>query len=155
MREVDPFTGRWVYVPEKSNGTGPRLERWGQCIEATAENVRVREEIIVATGQSANVSLEANFDGNDYPVTGSTLSETIAYTRPTPGKIVGAEKKNGSVTLREVIVASDDGLTLTLTFSIFANEREFMTGLAVFQREAANLPDKLHGLRIPRGYWPC
>ena len=136
MEEADPFTGTWVYVPEESNSTGPRLERWIQYIEATAEYVRVREEVIVATGQHANVSLEAKFDGNDYPVTGSSLCETIAYTRPAPRKIIGTGKKNSRVTLRETIVAPDDGVSLTLTFKIFANEREIMNGVAVFQREA-------------------
>lgn len=134
MEEADPFTGTWVYVPEKSTSSGPRLQRWIQYIEATAENVGVREEVVVATGQHANVSLEATFDGNDYPVTGSSLCETIAYTRPAPRKIIGTGKKKSGVTLRETIVASDDGHTLTLTFTIFANERENMNGVAVFQR---------------------
>ena len=134
MEEADPFTGTWVYVPEKWNSTCPKLEQWIQYIEATAENVRVREEVIVATDQHANVSLEAKFDGNDYPVTGSSLCETIAYTRPTPRKIVGTGKKDGSVTLRETIIASNEGHMLTLTFAVFANEREIMSGIAVFQR---------------------
>lgn len=137
MEEADPFTGTWVHVREKSSSTGPTLERWIQNIEATAEILRVREEIIVATGQHANVSLEAKFDGNDYRVIGSSLCETVAYTRPTPREIFGIGKKNGGVTLREAIVASDDGLTLTLTYAVFASEREIMSGVAVFQREGS------------------
>lgn len=135
MKDADPFTGTWVFLPEKSKSTGPKLQRWIQYIEATAENVRVREEVIVGSGQRANVVLEAKFDGNDYPGIGSSLCETVAYTRPSPHKIVGIGKKNGSVTLRETIVASDDGHTLTLTFAIFANECEIMNGVAFFQRE--------------------
>jgi hypothetical protein len=134
MEEADPFTGTWVYVREKSSSTGPTLERWIQHIDATAEILRVREEVIVATGQRANVSLEAKFDGYDYPVTGSSLCESIAYTRPTPRQIFGKGKKNGGVTVRETIFASDDGLTLTLTYAVFASEREIMSGVAVFQR---------------------
>jgi|GEM_PF-5918491 len=136
MKAADPFTGAWLYLPEKSNSTGPKLQRWIQYIEATAENLRVREEVVVATGQSANVSLEAKFDGKDYTVTGSSLCDEIAYTRPEFRKIIGKGKKNGTVTLRESIVASDDGATLTLIFAIFANEREIMHGVAVFQKES-------------------
>jgi hypothetical protein len=118
----------------KVAGHGPKLERWIQWIDATKDGIRVREEDIVATGQCANVSLEAKFDGSDYAVTGSSLCDKIAYTRPESRKILGTGKKNDSVTLREMIVASDDGQALTLTFAIFANEREVMSGVAVFQR---------------------
>lgn len=135
MTDPDPFTGTWIYSPERSHSTGPKLSRWVQWIDATHDAVRVREEVIVATGQRAHVSLEAKFDGNDYPVAGSSLCETIAYARPESHKIIGTGKKNDSVTLRETIVASDDGLALTLTFAIFASEREIVNGVAVFQRE--------------------
>ena len=135
MTEEDPFTGTWVYLPEKSSSTGPKLQRWILYIEATSEDIHVREEVVVAAGRHANVSLEAKFDGNDYPVTGSSLCETIAYTRPSRRKIAGTGKKKGSVTLRESIVASDNHRMLTLAFTIFANEREIMNGVAVFQRE--------------------
>lgn len=134
MHETDPFTGKWVYQPDKSHSTGPSLERWIQWIEAANGDIRVREEVIVATGQRAAVSLEAKFDGSDYPIVGSSLCDVIAYIRPGPRKILGTGKKNGSVTLRETIVASDDGRILSLTFSIFANEREIMNGVAVFER---------------------
>lgn len=106
-----------------------------QWIEATAENVRVREEVVVATGQRANVTLEAKFDGKDYPVTGSSLSETIAYTRDGRSRIFGIGKKNGDVTLRETIVAGEDGKRMTVTFSILSDNREVMNGVAVFERQ--------------------
>lgn len=135
MSKKDAFTGTWVYRPERSKSTGPRMDRWVQRIEATAEGVRVREEVVVATGQRAKVSLEAKFDGKEYPVTGSSLSHTIAYARLGPREIAGTGKRNGSVTLRETIVASEDGLTLTLTYKIYSGEREIMKGVAVFERE--------------------
>lgn len=135
MSRKDAFTGTWVYRPERSKSTGPKMDRWVQRIEATAEAVRVREEVVVATGQRAKVSLEAKFDGKDYPVTGSSLSDTIAYERLGPWEIAGTGKRNGSVTLRETIVAGEDGLTLTLTYKIYSGEREIMSGVAVFERE--------------------
>lgn len=137
MEAQDPFTGEWVYQLERSTSTGPNVERWIQRIEVTGDEVRVREEVIVATGQRANVSLQAKFDGRDYPVTGSSLSDAIAYTRLGPREIVGTGKKNGGVTLRETITAEADGQTLTLAFAIFSGEREIMIGVAVFARADA------------------
>lgn len=134
MNERDPFTGTWVYRPERSKSTGPKLERWVQWIEATADSLRMREEVVVATGQRANVSLEAKFDGRDYPVTGSSLSDTIAYTRKGRRRIIGTGKKNGIVSLREMITVAGDDETLTLTFGIFEGGPQVMAGFAVFER---------------------
>lgn len=133
--ERDPFTGTWVYQPEKSQSTGPQLERWVQWIEAGENEVRVREEVVVATGQRASVSLQAKFDGQEYPVVGSSLSETTAYTRNGLHNITGTGRKNGSVTLRETICVAEDGETLTLSFKIFVQEREVMHGVGVFERQ--------------------
>lgn len=138
MNERDPFTGRWLYLPERSKSTGPKLERWVQWIEATTEEIRVREEVAVATGQRANVSTKARFDGKEYPVIGSSLVNAIAYTRPGRRKIKGTGKKNGSVTLQEIITVTGDDGTLTLTFEIFAGERGVIVGFAVFERELAS-----------------
>lgn len=74
-------------------------------------------------------------------MTGSSLSETIAYTRKGRTKIFGTGKKNGSVTLRETIVAGEDGKTMTLTFTIFRDEREVMKGVAVFERQGNGSPE--------------
>jgi hypothetical protein len=104
-----------------------------QWIEATADGLRLREEVVVATGQRTNVSIEAKFDGRDYPVTRSSLSDTIAYTRKGRRKIIGTGKKNGGVTLRETIAVAGDDETLTLTFGIFEGGRQVM-GFAVFDR---------------------
>lgn len=139
MSKHDPLTGTWVYQPEKSTSTGPQLEKWVQWIEATQETMRAREEVVAATGQRANVSLEAKFDGAEYPVTGSSLSETIAYRRIGALEITGIGRKNGRVTLRETVRVAEDGKSLTLTFSIFASEKQIMNGVAVFERADQNL----------------
>jgi hypothetical protein len=97
--------------------------------------VHVREDVVVVTGQRAAVSLAAKFDGQDYPVTGSSLSQTIAYTRADRHTISGTGRKNGSVTLRETIIVSPDGNVLTLSFRIFAQDHEVMHGVAVFERK--------------------
>jgi hypothetical protein len=52
-------------------------------------------------------TVQANFDGKDYPVQGSALADTIAYSRD-GDRITGVAKKNGTVSLRETIVVSLD-----------------------------------------------
>ena len=137
MSERDPFTGTWRFCAEKSDAAGVRS--WVQWIEVAGEEIQVREEVESAAGARANVSIEARFDGKDYPVTGSSLVDAIAYTRVDRHNIAGVGKKNGMVTLRETITApeNEDGV-LTLTFAIFSAGREVMNGMAVFEEEVAS-----------------
>jgi|SRR5580693_3899475 hypothetical protein len=112
----------------------PGVRSWVQWIEATEEEVKVREEVVGTAGVHASVSTDARFDGADYPVRGSSLVDAIAYTRLGRRKITGTGKKNGSMTLREMLTVSGDDETLTLTFGVFAAERGVMSGFAVFER---------------------
>jgi hypothetical protein len=41
-------------------------------------------------------------------------------------------KKNGAVSIRETVVASD-GPVITLTYSIFAGNKEVASGIAIFE----------------------
>ncbi|MGB6667493.1 MAG: hypothetical protein WBE73_04050, partial [Candidatus Acidiferrum sp.] len=133
----DPFTGTWRFCAEKSDAAGVRS--WVQWIEVAGEEIRVREEVESAAGAKANVLIEARFDGKDYPVTGSSLADAIAYTRVDRHNIAGVGKKNGGVTLRETITAPEvEGGVLTLAFAIFSGGREAMSGVAVFENEVAS-----------------
>lgn len=137
MSERNPFTGMWRFCAEKSGAAGVRS--WVQWIEVAGEEIRVREEVESAAGAKANVMIEARFDGKDYPVTGSSLVDAIAYTRVDRHNIAGVGKKSGSVTLRETITApEDEGAVLTLSFAIFSRGREVMNGVAVFEEEVAS-----------------
>lgn len=134
MSEKDPFAGTWRFCAEKSNAPG--LRSWVQRIEVAGDAIRVQEEVESAAGAQASVAIEARFDGGDYPVVGSSLADSIAYTRVDRQNISGIGKKNGSVTLRETIAV--DGDRMTLTFAIFAAEKEIANGVAVFGKQVAS-----------------
>ena len=96
----DPFTGTWRFCAEKSDAAGVRS--WVQWIEVVGEEIRVREEVESAAGAKANVLIEARFDGKDYPVTGSSLADAIAYTRVDRHNIAGSrEEKRGCDATRD------------------------------------------------------
>ena len=134
MNERDAFTGTWRFCAERSNAPG--LRSWVQRIEVAGDAIRVREEVESAAGARASVTIEARFDGTDYSVAGSSLADAIAYTRTDRQNISGVGKKNGRVTLRETIAVHGD--TMTLTFAIFAEEKEIANGVAVFEKEVAS-----------------
>jgi hypothetical protein len=131
--QSDPFTGLWIFSTERSNLSTPAPRGWMQQINATSAEVKVREEIIRSDGSQTVVTVQARFDGKDYPVSGSPAADTIAYTRVDANHIAGTGKKNGSVPLKETVTADPEDGTLTLTYSLYGGAREIASGVAVFR----------------------
>jgi hypothetical protein len=80
------------------------------------------------------VTIQARFDGKEYPVKGSSFVDSIAYTRA-DNTITGTGWKGGVVSLRETIAANPKGDTLTATFSLYGGGRQVGSGVAVFRNQ--------------------
>lgn len=137
MSNRNPFIGIWVYRTERSKSKGLKLGQWVQRIEAMEEELRMREEMVMVTGARAIVSIEARIDAQEYPIRASSMVDASEYRRVGRSEISGTGRKNVSVTLRETIATGENSETLTLTFVAFADKREEMNGVAVFERADA------------------
>lgn len=133
MTKDDPFTGLWKCNIAKSEFSTPPPLSWTQRITASFAHIEVREEISRSDAPPAFVSVNAQLDGKDYPVDGSPVAETIAYTR-NGAEIVGTARKNDSVCLRETIEVSADRMLMTMRYSILSGEKEVASEVAVFER---------------------
>ena len=109
----DPFTGTWSLSRTVSRLLGPSPAQWTQQIEASASRVRVRETIVSADGARTSHVVDAQFDGTDYPVNGSRLVGTIAYTRPDRFRIEGTARNAGTVVFTEL---TENRIAETLPF---------------------------------------
>jgi hypothetical protein len=103
-------------------------------VAVTSTGIRIREHISRPDGSQTAVSIDAQFDGNDHPVTGSPIIDTIVYTRTAPNRIVATGKNNGIVTLTEVISAGPDGQGMMLIYVIYRGSQPVATGTAVFHK---------------------
>ena len=130
---IDPFNGRWVLVPDLSRLSTPP-QRWVQHVVASDERITVREEIVSADGGHAEVSVDAGFDGQPYPVQGSPLADSIAYWRVSDRAIEGMGFRQGVLALEETTTVSDAGDRLTYAYRIVSGGRELGSGTAVFAR---------------------
>ena len=140
MSARNPFTGTWKLRPDRSRLAGPVPQRWIQRIEVVDDEMRVREEIVLADGRTIDVRIDARCDGHDYPVVGSPAADVMAYTRLDRSRLSGTAKKGGTITLTETATVSEDGGTLIHEFRIHARDRE-TDSIAVFERESnAALP---------------
>ena len=93
----------------------------------------MREQIVDDKGRESSVTLAAKFDGNDYPVTGSPHTDAVAYRRIDEHTISGYIKKASNVLLKEKVVISADGKTMTSNY--YASQGDAVLGFAVFDKQ--------------------
>jgi hypothetical protein len=129
------FNGTWCFSLPLSQLSTPAPPAWIQEIAVVGETISVCERIARADGTETIQRIQARIDGADYPVAGSPLVDTIAYTRINLNTISGIGKKNRAVCLRETVQADPERRTLTLTYDILIGARIVAHGVAVFQPE--------------------
>jgi hypothetical protein len=130
----DLFSGNWIFSPERSKLSSATPKIWIQEIDSTIDELRVREKITTAAGSEMTVTIQARFDGKEYPVSGSAVADQIAYTRLDRCNICGTARKSGKLSLRETLTAAPDGHLLTVRYSIYDAAREVANGVAVFEK---------------------
>ena len=78
----DPLLGTWVLNVAKSKfvpGPAPKSQR--RTYEAHPQGVKATIQTVYADGRSASMQYTANYDGVEYPVTGSPDSDAIALKK--------------------------------------------------------------------------
>src|SRR5512136_2806139 len=113
----DPFSGEWSLNLAKSKLPPPLPKSQIVRVDADASRIRITEEVITDTGEHMFISVDAGFDGKDYPVKGSPVADSVAYRRVDRHTIKGVGKKAGKVVMRETVVVGPDGQTMTGTYT--------------------------------------
>jgi hypothetical protein len=131
---VNPVVGTWTLNPAKSTFyPGPTPKEETRVYEANGDGVKVTVTTIGADGKSTIVNISANYDGKDYPVTGSILYDAIELKRIDDQTTEGTMTHAGKViatTHREI---SKDGRTMTMTFK--TSTEPPITNKAVYEKQ--------------------
>ncbi len=130
----DPFTGTWILNLSKSKLPPPLPRSQVAKVRVEGDWVEITEELVTASGERMTISLKARFDGKDYPVKGAPYADSGAYERVGPRTIKGVGKKDGKVVMRETVVVSPDGKTMTGTYSGTDATGKQATATAVFDK---------------------
>jgi hypothetical protein len=113
---ADPVTGRWELNVAKSKFTpGPLPRSQTRTYEVTGQQLKSVQKGVDAEGKPTLVQFTANFDGKDYPYTGSPDFDTLAVTRVDKSTISFTQKRAGKVALTGTTVISKDGKTMTIS----------------------------------------
>jgi hypothetical protein len=132
---VDPFSGFWRLNLAKSRLPPPLPRSQSTNIEVTGEAIHIREDIEMEKGERMVITVDARFDGKDYPIHGSPFADTVAYERVNVRTFKGTVKKAGRVITNETVVVSADGKTLAGTYSGIDATGKTASGTAIFERQ--------------------
>ncbi len=130
----DPFTGTWKFTAQKSKLSTPLPKSWVQEIVATRDEIVVHEDIVRLNGPRTRIRIWARFDGTDYPVNGSPILDTIAYTRVNSHTVSAIGKKGTVMAVTETVTVAPDGRILTLVYSYQSGTSPIARGVAVFEK---------------------
>ncbi len=113
---VDPVIGTWeLNIPKSQFSSGPAPKAQTRTYEAAGQGLKYTQKGVDAQGKPALVQFTANFDGKDYPMSGSVDSDAIALKRIDAYTTEITQKKAGKVVITGTRVVSKDGKTMTIT----------------------------------------
>ena len=135
----DPRIGTWkLNVAKSKYSPGPAPQSLTVKVEPSGQGgEKVTAEFVNADGTRTTVQYtEANFDGKDYPLTGSQFgADTVSLKRIDRWTTERTDKKGSTVvqTLRRVV--SQDGKTMTVTTKGTNPQGQAMNNVAVFEKQ--------------------
>ena len=111
---ADPVVGTWKLNTAKSTANKPVPKSETRTYIASGDGVALTWERVSADGKTSTVKTTFNYDGKDYPVTGSPDFDTMSAKRIDANTIETTEKHMGKQVGTTRRAVSADGKTLTL-----------------------------------------
>lgn len=112
----DPETGTWTLNLAKSRfSPGPAPKSQTRTYARTAQGVTFAIKGVTAGGSPVSYQSTYKYDGKDYPVTGSSIIDTLSVERVNPSTVRFTGKKAGKVVETGTRKVSADGKVLTVS----------------------------------------
>ena len=113
---IDARMGTWkLNVAKSKYSPGPAPQSVTMKVEAAGQGEKSTTEGVNAAGTATMTEYTANYDGKDYPMTGSQNADTVSLKRIDARTMERTDKKGDKVALTSTRVVSEDGKTMTVT----------------------------------------
>ena len=136
-QDKDPRVGTWkLNVAKSKYDPGPAPQSQTLKVEASGKGEKITSEVVASDGKRTTTTYTANFDGKDYPLTGSTLgADKVSLKRIDARTTERTDKKDGKVitTIRRVV--SVDGKTMNVTVKGTNAEGKPVNNIVVFEKQ--------------------
>ncbi len=119
LAQDNPFVGTWKLDVAKSKAEpGPVAKSQTRTVVAEGEGAKYGFEGVRADGTPTSYGFTVNYDGKDYPVTGTGMpggADTVAIKRVGTHKAEATLKKGGKEVGKSEAEVSKDGKTTTVS----------------------------------------
>ena len=134
--QTDAAYGTWKLNTAKSQfKPGPAPKALTVKFEASGKGVKSWQEMVPATGDKTTGTYTANYDGKDYPITGSPAADTVALKMSDAKTVERVDKKGGKVVQTFVRTVSADGKTMKVTQKGANAKGEPIDNVLMFDRQ--------------------
>jgi hypothetical protein len=118
LAQPNPAIGTWVLNVTKSKyDPGPAPKSNTVTYAAAGQGLTLSSKGVNAEGKPTAVHYTANFDGKDYPVTGSPDYDAVVLKKTGISTWEATRKKGGAVVQTARYLVSPDGKTMTISAS--------------------------------------
>jgi hypothetical protein len=118
LAQPNPAIGTWVLNVTKSKyDPGPAPKSNTITYVGAGQGITLSSKGVNAEGRPTAVNYTANFDGKDYPVSGSPDYDAVALKKTGISTWEATRKKGGTVVQTAKYSVSPDGKTLTISAS--------------------------------------
>src|ERR1700694_3402922 len=136
--QSNPVVGTWKLNVVRSKYTsGSAPQNLTRTVEAQGDAVKYSYEGTAADGSPIAYGFTVNYDGKDYPVTGSMPGgpDMIAIKRINPHTFEATQKKEGKVVGTAKVEISKDGMVTTVTSKSTNGSGESISYVAVYDKQ--------------------
>ena len=114
--QKDAALGKWnLNVAKSTIKSGAPPKSAVVSFEQVGKGVKSVQEVVAADGKKSTVMYTADYDGKDYPMTGSANADTVALKFGGGNSVQRVDKKGGKIVTTWVRSISQDGRTMTAT----------------------------------------
>ena len=133
---ADLLVGTWkLNVAKSTYSPGPAPKSLTAKIEAAGEGEKVTADGVRGDDTPIRVEYTAQYDGKDYPISGSPMADTVSLKRLDANTTERTDKKGGKVVQTLTRKLSSDGKTATITIKGTDAEGRPINNLAVFEKQ--------------------
>ena len=131
----DPNIGTWKLNEAKSKVPAGAMKVTSMTVSSEGDNMKVTQDGTDKDGNSFHAEWTGKFDGKDYPVTGSSVMDSRAYTKVNDRTLTADNKKDGKTVTTARSMISADGKTRTVHATQTDASGKKVNLTAVFDKE--------------------
>ena len=132
---ASPFTGTWKLNEAKSKFVRGAAMNKTVVYQSMFFQTKVTVDGTDGKGKPAHNEWTGKFDGQDYAVTGDSMSDMRSYTKVDDNTMTMTVKKGGKVVGTGKIAVAADGKSRTVTTWGMSSKHKKVTNVAVYDKQ--------------------